>query len=207
MTETTNKTTKIELPGSKELADIPDHERAAIQRQKDRHESLKDILFKDGLPTPRKGQHGTVPFVALIDIVKAREPNAALQTVYNAAAGKHWMSTKDVRLTAALSQIVDLDPQTPLEAMLISQMVAVNAAVGQCMDVAMIDDQYPESRQRNIANATKLQRTFLLQIEALQKLRGKGQQTVRVEHVTVNAGGQAIVGHVKHTNGGGCDGE
>jgi hypothetical protein len=30
----------------------------------------------------------------------------------------------------------------------------------------------------------------------------KGQQTVRVEHVTVNAGGQAIVGNVQ--GGGGC---
>lgn len=50
----------------------------------------------------------------------------------------------------------------------------------------------------NTNRATKLMRTFTAQVEALQKLRGKGQQTVRVEHVTVNAGGQAIVGHVEH---------
>src|SRR4051812_22482185 len=30
--------------------------------------------------------------------------------------------------------------------------------------------------------------------EAIDRHRGKGQQTVRVEHVTVNAGGRAIVG-------------
>ena len=44
--------------------------------------------------------------------------------------------------------------------------------------------------------AVKLLRTFALQIEALQRYRGKGQQKVTVEHVHVNAGGQAIVGAV-----------
>ena len=37
---------------------------------------------------------------------------------------------------------------------------------------------------------------WTLQIEALQRYRGKGQQKVTVEHVHVNAGGQAIVGVV-----------
>jgi hypothetical protein len=39
-------------------------------------------------------------------------------------------------------------------------------------------------------------RTFTAQVEALQRYRGKGQQKVTVEHVNVNAGGQAIVGAV-----------
>ena len=33
-------------------------------------------------------------------------------------------------------------------------------------------------------------------LEALNRRRGKGQQKVTVEHVTVNAGGQAVVGSV-----------
>src|SRR5437868_4442229 len=44
--------------------------------------------------------------------------------------------------------------------------------------------------------AVKLLRTFTAQVEALQRYRGKGQQKVTVEHVNVNAGGQAIVGTV-----------
>ena len=36
-----------------------------------------------------------------------------------------------------------------------------------------------------------------MQLEALQRYRGKGQQKVTVEHVNVNAGGQAIVGTVQ----------
>jgi hypothetical protein len=38
-------------------------------------------------------------------------------------------------------------------------------------------------------------------MEVLDKHRGKGQQTVRVEHVTVSAGGQAIVGNVQGGGG------
>jgi hypothetical protein len=44
--------------------------------------------------------------------------------------------------------------------------------------------------------AIKLLRTFTMQVEALHRYRGKGQQKVTVEHVHVNAGGQAIVGTV-----------
>ena len=39
-------------------------------------------------------------------------------------------------------------------------------------------------------------------LDALSKHRGKGQQVVRVEHVTVQAGGQAIVGNVTQGGGG-----
>lgn len=47
----------------------------------------------------------------------------------------------------------------------------------------------------------KLARTFATQMEALKRYRTGGQQKVTVEHVTVNSGGQAIVGVV--TSGGG----
>ena len=47
----------------------------------------------------------------------------------------------------------------------------------------------------------KLARTYTMQIEALKRYRTGGQQRVIVEHVTVNAGGQPIVGAV--TVGGG----
>jgi hypothetical protein len=47
----------------------------------------------------------------------------------------------------------------------------------------------------------KFARTFASQVEALKRYRSRGDQTVRVEHVTVNEGGQAIVGNVAHTGG------
>ena len=51
-------------------------------------------------------------------------------------------------------------------------------------------------RDRHGSLAVKLLRTFALQVEALQRYRGKGQQKVTVEHVHVHAGGQAIVGAI-----------
>ena len=47
----------------------------------------------------------------------------------------------------------------------------------------------------------KLARTFASQVEALKKYRPAGEQTIKVQHVTVNDGGQAVVGTV--TTGGG----
>jgi hypothetical protein len=49
--------------------------------------------------------------------------------------------------------------------------------------------------------AVKLLRTFTMQLEALQRYRGKGHQKVVVEHVHVHAGAQAIVGSVAPRKG------
>ena len=48
----------------------------------------------------------------------------------------------------------------------------------------------------------KLARTFSSQVEALKKYRSTGEQNIRVQHVNVSEGGQAIVGKVQ-TGGGG----
>ena len=48
----------------------------------------------------------------------------------------------------------------------------------------------------------KLARTFAAQMEALKRYRSAGQQTVRVEHVTVTEGGRAIVGNVSYGGSG-----
>ena len=40
--------------------------------------------------------------------------------------------------------------------------------------------------------------TFAAQMETLKRYRSKGKQTVRVERVSVESGGQAVVGAVNH---------
>ena len=45
--------------------------------------------------------------------------------------------------------------------------------------------------------AAKLLRAYALQVEALRRLRNGGSQFVRVEHVHVHEGGQAIVGNIR----------
>jgi hypothetical protein len=50
-----------------------------------------------------------------------------------------------------------------------------------------------------VRRATQLLRLFATQMETLLRYRGGGKQTVTVQHVQVDADGQAIVGNV-HTS-------
>jgi len=51
--------------------------------------------------------------------------------------------------------------------------------------------------------AERLLKLFASQVDTLKRYRHGGEQRVTVEHVTVNSGGQAIVGSVKGGGGGG----
>lgn len=95
----------------------------------------------------------------------------------------------------------DINPQNALEGMLTVQMVGAHNLAIEMMKRAVIPEQTVDGVDRNINRATKLLRTFTAQIEALQRLRGKGQQTMTVEHVHVYKGGQAVVGNVQHAGG------
>ncbi len=88
-----------------------------------------------------------------------------------------------------------------LGGMLVGQLIASHNATMECYRRAMIGEQTFEGRRENLNQANKLSRTYAALVEALDRHRGKGQQHVKVEHVHVNQGGQAIVGAV--TPGGG----
>jgi hypothetical protein len=51
--------------------------------------------------------------------------------------------------------------------------------------------------------AARLLRAYATQVEALRRLRNGGSQTLRVEHVHVNEGGQALIGNVNSIPGSG----
>lgn len=106
-------------------------------------------------------------------------------------------------LNKILQQFSELKPESYLESMLLAQMIQVSNAVGNCLERAFLVGQTFAAKEMNANLAIKFQRTFIAQIEALQKLRGKGGQKVTVEHVHVHEGGQAIVGNVNHAPGGG----
>jgi hypothetical protein len=66
----------------------------------------------------------------------------------------------------------------------------------------MIGEQTFAGRSENLSQANKLSRTYAALLEALNRHRGKGAQTVTVEHVHVHSGGQAVVGTVETPGGG-----
>jgi hypothetical protein len=104
---------------------------------------------------------------------------------------------------AACAVLIGAKLRDELEGMLVSQMIACHAASMECHRRAMLPNQTVEGRQMSLGAASKLSRTYATLLEALNRHRGKGRQVIRVERVTVEAGGQAIVGAV--TQGGGGD--
>ncbi|WP_191057510.1 hypothetical protein [Geminicoccus harenae] len=110
----------------------------------------------------------------------------------------------DWKQWAAVNTMKAMAPQDAIEGQLVAQMVATHDAAMECFRRAALPEQTFEGRQSSLGFANKLLRTYALLTDTLNKHRGKGQQTVRVEHVTVEAGGQAIVGNV--TTGGGGEG-
>ena len=88
--------------------------------------------------------------------------------------------------------------------MLAAQMAAVhNATMTFARRLAHVDNIPQQDSAERAFN--KLARTFVSQVEALKRYRSGGEQTARVEHVTVNEGGQAIVGNVTHGGRGSSD--
>ena len=107
------------------------------------------------------------------------------------------------RLTTVLEGLRDVAPRDPLEGMLAAQMVGVHAAAMECLRRAMAANATFEGRDMNLGQANRLSCTYAALLGALDQHRGKGRQVVRVERVSVAAGGQAIVGTVSRTREGG----
>lgn len=112
-----------------------------------------------------------------------------------ACLGAHGRKVDSDNSNFVLSVVRSIEPRDELEALLASQMGAVHAAT---MMMARKLNHVNTIAQQNSAERAlnKLARTFTAQMDALKRYRTGGQQKVTVEHVTVNEGGQAIVGAV-----------
>ena len=95
-----------------------------------------------------------------------------------------------------LSIIRDLAPRDAVERMLAVQMAATHVATIRSARWLATTQNIPQV-EAHYSGFNKLARTFATQVEALQKHRRGGKQTVVVQHVNVADGGQAIVGHVQ----------
>jgi hypothetical protein len=104
-------------------------------------------------------------------------------------------SPQDHDLNFAVSIIKSIKPNDQLETMLAAQMAVTHMAtmrfaarLAQANNVEQCDSA---ERAYN-----KLARTFVAQMEALKRYRMGGEQKVTVQNVSVNDGGQAIVGDI-----------
>jgi hypothetical protein len=125
-----------------------------------------------------------------------------LRRLLKALGSSNTKMADEATINAALAVVDGIKPENEVEAMLACQMALTHVLAMQAMSRAHWADMIPEYQAAGNF-AIKLSRTFTMQIEALAKLRRKGEQTVRVEHVHVHSGGQAIVGNVSNHGGGG----
>ncbi len=100
-------------------------------------------------------------------------------------------------LNFMLSVVKSVKPRDELETLLAAQMAAVHmATMTFARRLAHVENIAQQDSAERAFN--KLARTFAMQLDALKRYRTGGEQKVTVKHVTVNEGGQAIVGPVSH---------
>lgn len=131
---------------------------------------------------------------------------------YNLAHGNHLLNlalnatlTPDKRTPDLISGLVSLFTESkvnsPLEAMLVSQMASLHANAMYLMAATLEKPAHSTSKVL-LSQANKLMRSFALHVETYERLKRGGQQTIKVDHVHVHDGGQAIVGNVRQSTKG-----
>ena len=101
------------------------------------------------------------------------------------------------RIIKAVKLFESIKPADGMEAMLAMQMVGAHSAAMECLRRAMVPAQSFEGRASKLGHAQKMMSLYARQLVALDKHRGKREQTVTVKHVHVASGGQAIIGNVE----------
>jgi hypothetical protein len=113
-----------------------------------------------------------------------------------------------VEFNAALAVIAGVQPKDEIEAILAAHMAVTNIVLLELVArtrAAVAGHRYEGNgikRLDVLGNlTTKFMRTYTMQVEALARKRRKGEQTIKVKHVHVYAGGQAVVGKISHRGG------
>ena len=130
--------------------------------------------------------------------------NLLVRQVAQVSAGNALADTNKARkrTRGGLAAMAGIAPGDVIEDMAAAQLLAAHLAAMECYQRAAVPDQPFEAWRESLSQANRLSRTFAALMEAMNRHRGKsGQQTVRVEHVTVNEGGQAVVGAVERPGG------
>jgi hypothetical protein len=103
----------------------------------------------------------------------------------------------EIAVNAALAFIESAKPREEFECALVMQMACTHTAA-----MAVLERfGGGHGTDRNVVlmatTAARLLRAYATQVETLRRLRNGGYQLVRVEHVQVNDGGQAVIGNIQ----------
>ncbi|WP_162987133.1 hypothetical protein [Sphingomonas paeninsulae] len=182
-------------PGEKEAAVV------ATARRESRLDRVQVAMTNKGsdqyqISSPHSDEAGT--HFQLLDAVGTSSPafaDYAVTSLANIARSRGQEAVTETQMNAALAMLDGYKPENEMEAMLVAQVFT-------CFDVGMdMARRAKQSSSREMMDScmtasTKMMRTLNATVDTLSKLRRGGSQTVRVEHVHVYNGGQAIVGNV-----------
>ena len=138
-----------------------------------------------------------INFLNLLGTTESKTAIQSLTQIISFIGKENGCLTVADKINAVLPMIKAINPQDDLEGMLALQMVGVHHMTMEMIRRGMLSDQTVDGVTSNVNRTTKLARTFIAQLDALNKHRGKGQQKMTVEHVHVNKGGQAVIGSVE----------
>jgi hypothetical protein len=122
--------------------------------------------------------------------------DASLQQLI-AAARLPFSGISEIAVNASLAFIERAKPQDEVESALVMQMACTHAAAMAVLATLGGAGGGERNMVAKASAAARLLRAYAAQVEVLRRLRSGGSQLVRVEHVHVNEGGQAVIGNVK----------
>ncbi len=198
------KATKVEPPPPAPIPQRTPEEQALVDGWQNCPRTMKPPKFKAGakagdvVPDTDDGKLWAARVTKAVGI-RDSDVNSRL-LVQAAGCFKGGDGVENINL--AVAALHAIGPQDAPESFLAAQMLACHQSAMECYRRAMNPDQTFAGRDMNLRHAAKLSRLYADQIQALSKYRNREQQTVRVEHVTVN--GNAIVGTVHAPPGGGA---
>lgn len=179
---------KEELAEEKALAELMDANDARLPK----FEKIEEGSFKVKVDHVGK-------FSEMFGDTKSTEfATAMLETLANVSGSKE---AQERDKSYALAIVAEIEPKDGIEAMLASQMAAVHITSMRQSRLLAGSETIPQFEAHERA-FNKLMRTFATQMEVLRKHRHGGRQTVTVQHVNVEDGGQAIVGNVESRGAG-----
>ncbi|MCC1491786.1 hypothetical protein [Cognatishimia sp. F0-27] len=117
--------------------------------------------------------------------------------------GSHGRRADKGATSFALGFVDAKEPRDAAEALLRTRLAATHQAMMMMARRLTHGTTIPQQDAAERA-ASKLARSYAAQMDTLKRDRSKGQQTVRVERVTVESGGQAVVGNVESGGVGGA---
>jgi hypothetical protein len=141
-------------------------------------------------PAPPSGGRPVLR-VASKDIAKLKlHPRLAQKAISETVLASVCPDDPELQATGrdVVAGLIGIAPKTPVEAMLATQMIGMHNAVADSLRMARESSE--PLRGVHLEHANRLSRTFAALVEAFERIRNKGRQTVVVQHVY--PGGQAV---------------